>query len=200
MDRASNYQWKAGICQTGRQYFCQAKAPNCPDGYTWLPLVGQTCFKVVDTMEVDVIDSSGSPKTYYSEQKANKFCESQGTRLATVTTTQQQGELWSWLSKDDEDLPATKLKYIMGFRGESDNVWFNNRMKTIKTSDFNSSFINSPDGNKNCFLLESSSPGSAGGTPNLKQNDCIQEVKCSSEQLVTSTGCSFDGVKAICQV
>ena len=49
---------------------------------------------------------------YYSEYKANKFCaREEGTRLATLTTTQDKAELWNWLTKDGEDT-AAQVKWL----------------------------------------------------------------------------------------
>ena len=102
------------MCQTGRQYFCQAKAPNCPEGYTWLPLVGQTCFKVVDQKLMTIRVGS---KDYYSEYEANKYCEGDkgGTRLATLTTNQDKIELWNWITEDGQNTDAVVSDFSDNF-------------------------------------------------------------------------------------
>ena len=86
-----SFKWKTGLCNSGRPYFCTARTPNCPPGYTWIAALGSSCFKVTDQKGIRV----GS-EMVNAEPTFNKMCAQDGTRLASVKTLEEKTALWDW--------------------------------------------------------------------------------------------------------
>ena len=112
MDKTAGFKWKAGLCLSGKPFLCSARAPNCPAGYTWLPNIGPKCFKITD--RIAFTDSSNN--IFVSEAKANKICESQGTRLATLMTNDDKTAFWNWLSSNGANPSVAPNYYYLGMR------------------------------------------------------------------------------------
>ena len=45
--------WKTSSCVEANDYFCALREPICHPGYTWLPQIPSSCFKVTGTQGYD---------------------------------------------------------------------------------------------------------------------------------------------------
>ena len=45
-DRSVGYKWKTASCVEANDYFCALREPICHPGYTWLPDIPSSCFKI----------------------------------------------------------------------------------------------------------------------------------------------------------
>ena len=86
-----SFKWRAGICGGGKPYFCIARSPRCPAGYTWLATIASSCFKITELSGNEV----GS-NIYSAEPSFNKRCSQDGTRLASTTTLEEKTALLNW--------------------------------------------------------------------------------------------------------
>lgn len=110
-DRSLGFKWKTGICLNGKPFFCAAKAPSCPPGYTWIPSFGPSCFKKSVPLTTSIMDQYGHGKKVY-EQQAIGFCETDGYRHATVYTTNERDALANWLGAGVPSNDVSKLNII----------------------------------------------------------------------------------------
>ena len=46
--RSVGYKWKTASCVEANDYFCALREPICHPGYTWLPDIPSSCFKVIN--------------------------------------------------------------------------------------------------------------------------------------------------------
>ena len=44
--RSVGYKWRTASCVEANDYFCALREPICHPGYTWLPDIPSSCFKV----------------------------------------------------------------------------------------------------------------------------------------------------------
>ena len=87
----SSFKWKTAICNQGRPYFCTARAPRCPPGYTWIASIGSSCFKITELK-----GSRVGSQTVNAEPSFHKACAQEGTRLASVKTSAAKTALFEW--------------------------------------------------------------------------------------------------------
>ena len=87
----SSFKWKTAICNQGRPYFCTARAPRCPPGYTWIASIGSSCFKITELK-----GSRVGSQTVNAEPSFHKACAQEGTRLASIKTSEEKTALLEW--------------------------------------------------------------------------------------------------------
>ena len=87
----SSFKWKTAICNQGRPYFCTARAPRCPPGYTWIASIGSSCFKITE-----IKGSRVGSQTVNAEPSFHKACAQEGTRLASIKTSAEKTALLEW--------------------------------------------------------------------------------------------------------
>ena len=89
-DQTDDYRWKRVPCSDTATYICEAKSPDCPPGYNWVPDAGtSSCFKLSD--ETESTDARGV--MWSSINTGHKICMDEGTRLATPTTDSEVAAL-----------------------------------------------------------------------------------------------------------
>lgn len=81
-------------CYSTAEHICSLRAPSCPDGYTWIPETGSSCFKVVTAGSYT---DAASSATYSPVQNMEAVCNEEGTRLAHFTTEEEGKALVAWL-------------------------------------------------------------------------------------------------------
>ena len=87
----SSFKWKTAICNQGRPYFCTARAPRCPPGYTWIASIVSSCFKITELK-----GSRVGSQTVNAEPSFHKACAQEGTRLASIKTSAEKTALFEW--------------------------------------------------------------------------------------------------------
>ena len=55
-DRSVGYKWKTASCVEANDYFCALREPICHPGYTWLPDIPSSCFKITRDAIQSMID------------------------------------------------------------------------------------------------------------------------------------------------
>ena len=103
-----SFKWKTGLCNMGRPYFCTARSPLCPPGYTWIAALGSSCFKITDQKGIQV----GSDMVN-AEPISNKMCAQEGTRLASVRTLEEKTGLLNWAfgAEQTNDVAVKRLNF-----------------------------------------------------------------------------------------
>ena len=66
-----------------------AKMPYCPVGYEWVRKAGPHCYKVTNAKGTKIRDDTSLPDLSYDEPTFNKYCVSEGTRLASPMTDEE---------------------------------------------------------------------------------------------------------------
>jgi hypothetical protein len=105
------YKLKTANCLEPKKFFCMALAPNCPNGYTWVPSFGKgrSCFKV-----------GGLVKAYKPDDNSNmiseitigeKMCLNDNTRLFTPESDEDVTALIAWAFKPGGGLPDAYVSF-----------------------------------------------------------------------------------------
>ena len=108
----NRFKWKAGLCKTGRPYFCTARTPNCPPGYTWIAALGSSCFKITNQKGIQV-----NSHKVDAEPTFNKICSQEGTRLASFKTANEKTALLDW-AFSSENTKNSEVSYIIEHEGK----------------------------------------------------------------------------------
>ena len=96
-----SYKWVATDCFQARPFYCMAKAPSCPKGYTWLPQLGRSCVKLTGVSGIKYGNA-----TLFEQPRARQACAREGTRLAHPTTQADLAVISGWF----DDLRVSKLE------------------------------------------------------------------------------------------
>ena len=104
----SSFKWKTATCNQGRPYFCTARAPRCPPGYTWIASIGSSCFKITELK-----GSRVGSQTVNAEPSFHKACAQEGTRLASIKTSAEKTALleWAFGSEFTNDKNVSSFKF-----------------------------------------------------------------------------------------
>ena len=98
--KTKGFKLRAVNCMEPKSFLCMAKAPNCPEGFTWVPYVGlgRSCFKISPKMLAADKDVAGTAQTLYDVTLADKYCMDLESRLFVPETPDEFTQLYDWAS------------------------------------------------------------------------------------------------------
>ena len=118
-DPGNGFMWMSVPCTSKAAYLCEAVAPDCPEGFTWVPGSGPgsgSCFQINSGAEM--LNSM----YYNSLATAETLCMEAGTRLAAPDTLNHLSKITDWLvlqadlKRTGNDKTEERIdKYWLGF-------------------------------------------------------------------------------------
>ena len=111
--KSKDYKLKASACFEQKHFLCMAMPPDCPHGYTWIPLYGKgkSCFKIKGPI-IEAIDSSDS---YSDLTIADFWCQKENTRPFVPETVEDSDALSAWIQEPDKEVFLVKKGRILYF-------------------------------------------------------------------------------------
>ena len=145
MKKSNQYKLVAVSCNEFNDYLCMAVKPNCPEGYTWVPEIGQgkSCFRI----HGPIFDPNpASPNDgQWDVTTADELCARDKTRLWTPESSEEIAGMYTWTQKPDVHPPiSTSIYYLLGIHRYrnldstgNENFWIYNSRNQLSDSTAN---------------------------------------------------------------